>query len=308
MAPTTFASRLRYLDADDIDASVVDFDGLAVRGRDNEKLGDIDGFIVDVNSGRVLYAVVDSSGWFTSRRFLLPIGHAPTVNRVDKALRVDLTRKSLEKYPRFDEDRFQQMSNDELLAFEIATAAACCEDERVDAADVWPFDAPRHYAQPEWWTPRNYETTRLRTVTADAFELASSAARNRYERERIVAQARSDVAVGRDDVSPHFQGRAQPGDILGIETGGERTYIGDTSEDETRASAAPNLRCRATTTSREIGTLMRPRVVRGREGRPAAPAFSRGSASRSSAAAGSTCPRRSARSSRRGTASRPDTP
>jgi hypothetical protein len=33
-------------------------------------------------------------------------------------------------------------------------------------------------------------------------------------------------------VSPHFDGRAQPGDVIGIETGGERTGIGDTSEDE----------------------------------------------------------------------------
>ena len=32
--------------------------------------------------------------------------------------------------------------------------------------------------------------------------------------------------------SPHYGGRAQPGDILGIETGGETTGIGDTSEDE----------------------------------------------------------------------------
>jgi len=34
------------------------------------------------------------------------------------------------------------------------------------------------------------------------------------------------------DVSPHAGGRAQPGDILGIESGGETTAIGDTSEDE----------------------------------------------------------------------------
>ena len=34
------------------------------------------------------------------------------------------------------------------------------------------------------------------------------------------------------DVSPHLGGRAQPGDILGIETGGETTTIGDTSDDE----------------------------------------------------------------------------
>jgi hypothetical protein len=60
----------------------------------------------------------------------------------------------------------------------------------------------------------------------------SSPARDRYERERVVAQVRSDVTVGRDDVSTHFEGRAQPGDVLGIETGGERTHMGDTSEDE----------------------------------------------------------------------------
>jgi hypothetical protein len=33
-------------------------------------------------------------------------------------------------------------------------------------------------------------------------------------------------------VSPHIGGRAQPGDVLGIETGGETTEIGDTAEDE----------------------------------------------------------------------------
>ena len=34
------------------------------------------------------------------------------------------------------------------------------------------------------------------------------------------------------DPSPHFDGRAQPGDVIGVETGGEQTHIGDTKEDE----------------------------------------------------------------------------
>jgi hypothetical protein len=38
----------------------------------------------------------------------------------------------------------------------------------------------------------------------------------------------------RGDVSPHYGGRAQPGDVLGIETGGETTEIGDTDEDENK--------------------------------------------------------------------------
>jgi hypothetical protein len=39
-----------------------------------------------------------------------------------------------------------------------------------------------------------------------------------------------DAVAG--DVSPHFGRRAQPGDVLGLETGGETTGIGDTAEDE----------------------------------------------------------------------------
>jgi len=31
---------------------------------------------------------------------------------------------------------------------------------------------------------------------------------------------------------PAFRRRAHPGDVIGVETGGERTYVGDTAEDE----------------------------------------------------------------------------
>ena len=44
----------------------------------------------------------------------------------------------------------------------------------------------------------------------------------------------TDVVNTAGDVSPHYGGRAQPGDILGIETGGETTGIGETSEDENK--------------------------------------------------------------------------
>ena len=49
-----------------------------------------------------------------------------------------------------------------------------------------------------------------------------------------VNAADKDAEVTNDagDVSPHDGGRAQPGDVLGIETGGETTEIGDTAEDE----------------------------------------------------------------------------
>ena len=52
------------------------------------------------------------------------------------------------------------------------------------------------------------------------------------ERRAPLDSEHDDLDPSADDVSPHDGGRAQPGDVLGIETGGETTEIGDTSEDE----------------------------------------------------------------------------
>ena len=217
MAQMTYASRLRYLDADDLDDSVVDFDNLDVRGTDDARLGDVDGFLVDPDSGRVLYTVVDSGGWFRSRRFLLPIGHA-TVDRDAGALRVDVARDTLRGYPAFDEERFAEFSDEDFAAYESRIAAACCPDEVTHISGPAP-DSLRHYAQPAWWTAGAYTAERLRPVEPQTFT-SRSAAR----------------APG--DVSPHVGGRAQPGDVLGIETGGERTGIGETAEDEDKRRRA----------------------------------------------------------------------
>jgi hypothetical protein len=50
--------------------------------------------------------------------------------------------------------------------------------------------------------------------------------------DELDADVDTDAGPQAGDVSPHIGGRAQPGDVLGLETGGETTAIGDTSEDE----------------------------------------------------------------------------
>lgn len=168
MDQTTYASRLRYLDAKDLDDSVVNFNGLDVRGTDGSKLGDVDGFVVDSTSGRLLYTVVDSGGWFRSHRFLLPIGHA-TIDREAKALNVDVAREALNSYPEFDEGRFNSFSDEDFRAYDTRMAAACCPgDEELDATSG--PDRRRHYNQPDWWTSNAYLPERLRPVEARAIQ------------------------------------------------------------------------------------------------------------------------------------------
>jgi hypothetical protein len=68
----------------------------------------------------------------------------------------------------------------------------------------------------------------MRSMTGVA---AANPAKNSYREELVTARDKdADQRLG--DVSPHLGGRAQPGDVLGLETGGEETHVGDTNEDE----------------------------------------------------------------------------
>jgi hypothetical protein len=216
MEHPTYASRLRYLDAADVDDTVVDYDGLSVVGPDEERIGEVDGFIVDAQAGRLHYVVVDSGGWFSSRRVLIPVGHA-RLGGESRALLLDVPRATLSRYPEFHEERFREFSDDELKRFESRMGEACCPDEPA----VGRYGTERHYDQPTWWTTSAYERERLRPVDTSAYAAtASTTGRDHFAGEHG------------DDVSPHFDGRAQPGDVIGIETGGERTQVGDRAEDE----------------------------------------------------------------------------
>lgn len=237
MAETPFSSRLRFLEADDLDDSAVDFSTLDVHGSDDRDLGDLDGFIVDTQSGRVVYAVVDSGGWFRSRHFAVPIGHSQLdVGR--RRLNVNVTRAAAENFPAFNPAELRRFSDAEMRAFEQRTAIVCCPDDPADVSGAVQYDTIRHYAQPDWWRGEyqradryrdlddwNWRGTDVRAARADAVVRGNERARDRHNRDQVTAHAS-------DDASPHYDGRAQPGDVLGIETGGENTHIGDTTADE----------------------------------------------------------------------------
>jgi hypothetical protein len=245
MADTSYAARMRYLDAADVNTAGMDvtFDGLRVEGPDRQDIGSVDGFIVDSDARRVTYVVVDSGGWFTSRRLLLPIGHA-SLSPDRRAIQTDVTRDALRRLPEFDSDRFRAFTDEDLRAFERNTVIACCPDEPLEDVSVGAggYDTRRHYREPDWWREARYAPEQLRPVdvgirrrATDTAPAAASgtARRESHERERVVAHGGTPDEPGRaGDPSPHFEGRAQPGDVLGIETGGERTKVGDTAEDE----------------------------------------------------------------------------
>ncbi|HEX2444085.1 MAG TPA: PRC-barrel domain-containing protein [Vicinamibacterales bacterium] len=219
---TPLSSTLRYLDADDVDDAVMDFDNADVRTADGQKVGDVDGFIIDPVRRRAYYLVVDSGGWFTSRHYLVPLGHS-RVDTTNEALVLDIDKDAIGRYPEFDPDQFAALNDDELRSFESQTVAACCSQEAA-ATEEWGYERWAHYRQPEWWRADIARLeSRTRPVARSAF------ARTRTDRD---APLPVGTAGSERDESPHLDGRAQPGDVLGIETAGETTAVGETSEDE----------------------------------------------------------------------------
>jgi PRC-barrel domain protein len=150
---------LRYVDAGDLGESDVDLDGMNVRSIVGDKLGDVDGIIVDADTGRPYYVVVDSGGWFKSRHYLIPVGHV-TLDASRQALVADLKRDRIERFPGFDKDTFEKLSDEEIEQIDIGTAAACCPTEAVaDGPNSWA-DRWEHYAQPSWWNNAYWRSDR----------------------------------------------------------------------------------------------------------------------------------------------------
>jgi hypothetical protein len=223
---------LRYLDADDMDDDAIDFDDIDVESPSGEHLGNVDGFIVDSHSGRPYYVVVDSGGWFKSKHFLIPVGHI-RFNADDESLVADIGRDRIDRFPGFDKDEFARLSLDDLKRLNDATCAACSiEGVSIVYAASEPMSAAwdrPDFQYPDWWRAQPSLPDRMgdKAVTTGAENPPTPVARpERSEAERVVARAA--------DPSPHFDGRAQPGDVIGVETGGEQTRVGDTAEDENK--------------------------------------------------------------------------
>src|SRR5947209_14089719 len=81
-----------------------DIRGAALYGRDNEKLGKIDDVIFDHSSGQLKYAVVDTGGWLSSKKFLVTADRIRQRSAKDDEYVVDLSKDQIEALPAYDEN------------------------------------------------------------------------------------------------------------------------------------------------------------------------------------------------------------
>ena len=80
-----------------------DVRGAAIYGRNDEKLGKIDDVLFDHSSGSIKYVVVDSGGWFSSKKFLVPPHRLHTSADHDGDFTVNVDKQQIESFPRYSE-------------------------------------------------------------------------------------------------------------------------------------------------------------------------------------------------------------
>ncbi len=108
-------------------------------GVNEEKIGKIDGALVEDTTGRIRYLIVDAGGWFTSKEVLVPAGLARIVG--DDVFFDSLTKSQVEAMEEYDHDYqyiYKEQHEKDRQAF---VADSVPEAERMDVTDT-AYNAP----------------------------------------------------------------------------------------------------------------------------------------------------------------------
>ena len=80
----------------DTNEAASDNRGAKVYGPKDHKLGEVDDVIFDESTGAIVYMVVDTGGWLTSRRFIVPPDAVRPSLQHENDFLVDLTKEQIE--------------------------------------------------------------------------------------------------------------------------------------------------------------------------------------------------------------------
>jgi hypothetical protein len=107
-------SRLRYVDAARLTTPFGSLGGVELVGAENNKVGRLDGVLIDPRERQLRFFVVESRGWFTTRHYLLSV--RPTrIEREQRALRVDIDPEEVSRLPIIHPDALPPFSDEDLI-------------------------------------------------------------------------------------------------------------------------------------------------------------------------------------------------
>jgi len=83
--------------------SAEDIRGSALYGREDEKLGKLDDVIFDHSTGNINYVVVDTGGWLSTKKFIVPTNYLRASAKHENDFSSNLTKQQVETFPPYNE-------------------------------------------------------------------------------------------------------------------------------------------------------------------------------------------------------------
>lgn len=159
--------------------------GAKVYGRDDEKLGKIDDVIFNHSDGSIHYAVVDTGGWLSSKKFLVPANRLEESAKHEDDYSVDLSKQQIEQFPSYDEKnmdseedwrKYEEQYRDAWKGGPVQHRAGTDRNITPDAAEI-PSSTGSSYTgtrQPIL-EPEGFESERIFPPTTNEVEISTSA-------------------------------------------------------------------------------------------------------------------------------------
>jgi hypothetical protein len=156
---------LRYVPAKELDRSKMSFEDYTVEDPAGEKLGKLEGFMLDMDEAIPYYSVVDAGSWFRSKHVLIPVGHV-ALDTESKKLIAGVPKERIKRFPGFDLSLFPKLTQEDLDRMADEIAVVCCPDLVIEPGSVISrVEVWAHYRTPAWWETSFY-TERARTGEA----------------------------------------------------------------------------------------------------------------------------------------------
>jgi hypothetical protein len=151
---------LKYVSVKDLDRSKTSFEDFTVEDPGGQKLGKLEGFIIDVDKAIPYYIVVNAGSWFHSKHVLTPIGHV-ALDIESKKLIADVPQERVKRFPGFDMDLFSKLTEEDIDRMAEEIARICCPDLVIEPAEVVTrLEVWAHYRTPTWWDTSFYTAGR----------------------------------------------------------------------------------------------------------------------------------------------------
>jgi ferritin-like metal-binding protein YciE len=144
LAEPAKGSRFRYVDGTQLDFSRLTTEALRVCNDADVELGSFDGLVISADTTTPRYIVVDARVLFSGRRYLLPVGKVRH-DEAARVLRVNLPKDIAERYPEFDRDQFETMSDEAMRGYEARLTECFPRGAGGESTEPSIVEAP-----PEW--------------------------------------------------------------------------------------------------------------------------------------------------------------